>query len=97
MEIFDLIYEDDKKTYDESVKKVKEQILNAVVQDASDEIHGYRFTISVSMDEREYMKQMLMLGLALNSLHFQLNMREKTTFVHEIVNEWKEEGSKIIN
>ena len=90
-EIFDCIYCNEYKEVDEWQGKLKEIFPEAVFADASDGIHGDRFSIEMKENIIEYRKALIKTGLCLNSLNFNLfigqNPGEGKKLVEECIGE----------
>lgn len=94
-EIFDCIYCNEYKEVDEWEKELGEIFKDAVFADASDGIHGDRFSIEMKGNIREYRKALIKTGICLNSLNFGFFMSQCSGEARKLLDECVEEGLNI--
>jgi len=84
----DLIYCEDKADYDDLIARLRSQWPNAVFEDGSDEIHEYRFGVTVAdITQDELYRFMLRNKFATQGLCFNLDMHDKPKHILELVKE----------
>jgi len=91
-DIFDCIYCDDYNEYEKSHESLGKVLPATIFNDASDGIHGNRFSIDVKMNKFEYFKALIKTGICLGSLHFRLFMNENPKKAKELLDESLKEG-----
>lgn len=87
--MYDLIYLADECDYHRAQSELKQEFPDACFEDASDSIHHDRFSIEIDLPIEDYRLQLLDLGLALQSLNFQLWILEKPEEVRASIDKWK--------
>lgn len=87
--IYDLIYCPIVET-----KELLKIYPDAKIEDASDFVHDYRFSIQINDTEKNYLKNIIKIGLRDVSFNFQMSLRtkEKHSMLDEIIDELKFEG-----
>jgi len=71
--MMDLIYLNDRFQYDTIKECLKKEFPNAQIEDASDDVHEYRFSITMPDEKRdEYNKFVLKTGLVIFSFAYQV-------------------------
>ncbi len=75
--MLDLLYLGDAQNYDKLWKQMKHKWPNAVLQDASDFIHLYRFSIELDINEDEYLLSGFVNNFFTCSLFCELTRLEK--------------------
>jgi len=94
--MFDLIYAG-YEYYEEAKTRIKEKFPDAIIEDASDEIHEGRFSVKMDdKNEREYFKHLIREGFIKCSLDFNVksmgNDKEEHGYLINIIREVKSES-----
>lgn len=93
--MMDVIYcDEDRQLYDELWKEAAQAFPTAKIEDASDCIHGGRFSIELTTGRKEYIKWAIRQGLAKMSLALGVMMLGNEPELKEILAEMKAEGKK---
>lgn len=94
--IYDLIYLDNRNNYHQAQEGLKKMFPSAQFEDGSDEIYHDRFAIKLNdISNKDYRFGLLDLGLALNSLNFQLFLLGETKEAEKLIKEWENANKKM--
>lgn len=90
VEAHELFYCEDSNDYNNLMASLKAQWPNAVFEDGSDDIHEYRFSVTIAdVEQDDLYRFALKNGCALSGFGFNLAMYEDTKHISTLVNEWK--------
>lgn len=100
--MYDLIYvgHDEYEEYEELKEKFQKRFPAATIADASDDIHGWRFSIEMEdVKKREYLKYVIREGIVNLSFNMQMMMHTKELIgeVQEILDEMLADTDKEAN
>ena len=85
--MYDLIYAENHQDYKEIKETIKLEYPQAIVKDASDQIHEYRFSVVFDIGEKDWLVFMIRNGFALRSLNFQLILRSDPHGIEGLLSE----------
>lgn len=84
--MFDLLYVGNKKGYDRLWRAIKRKYPTAILEDASDMVHPYRFSVQIdTLSEDDWLVTAFLNGFPMCSLSFQLAVMENPNKVLSII------------
>lgn len=90
MSIYDLIYCEDQDEYRELQEMIVGRYPLALLEDARDFVHEFRFSVEdQSIEHDEWYTSLLEMGIPLQSLMFQMSIHENTDHIKELIEAWQ--------